>query len=222
MPAGPRRRLDAGVIGSLVACDPLKLLAPDDPRVRATVHVVRDRFVLGDAFYQAISHTGLGTYLTMQVAAVELGAGDRRALDRLQWLMAAATPTWTWPEAIHPRLPGGCMGDGHHGWAAADFLSFVRNLLVRESETGLALCSMIPDDWWGGGIEVHNAPTHFGHLSYAVRWHGDRPALLWELEPFDGVGRVRLTAPGLDPLWSSAELRGEALLASVPAKENVG
>jgi len=24
------------------------------------------------------------------------------------------------------------MGDGHHGWAAADLLTFVRNLLVRE------------------------------------------------------------------------------------------
>ncbi|MEY2453064.1 MAG: hypothetical protein QOD92_2638 [Acidimicrobiaceae bacterium] len=225
IPAGPRRRLDAGVIGSLVACDPLHLLPGDDPRVRATIDVVRDRFTLGDAFYQAISHTGLGTYLTLQVAAIELEVGDRRALDRLQWLMDAATPTWTWPEAIHPRLPGGCMGDGHHGWAAADFLSFVRHMLLRETgttEPGLALCSMIPDDWWGRGIEVHDAPTHFGRMSYAVRWHGDRPALLWELEPFDGVGRVRLTAPGLDPTWSSEELRGDALLAPVPAKEAVG
>ena len=228
IPAGPRRHLDAGVIGSLVACDPLNLLPADDARVRATVDVVRDRFTLGDAFYQAISHTGLGTYLTMQVAAVELAAGDRRALDRLRWLMDAATPTWTWPEAIHPRLPGGCMGDGHHGWAAADFLSFVRNMLVRETGTtapGLALCSMIPDDWWGRGVEVHDAPTHFGRMSYAVRWHGDRPALLWELEPFDGVDGVdgvHLTAPGLDPAWSSREPRGEALLASVPAKEAAG
>ena len=225
IPAGPRRHLDAGVIGSLIACDPLGLLAADDPRVRATADVVRDRFTLGDAFYQAISHTGLGTYLTMQLAAVELAAGDRRALGRLRWLMDAATPTWTWPEAIHPRLPGGCMGDGHHGWAAADFLSFVRNMLIREtgvSGQGLALCSMIPDDWWGRGIEVHDAPTHVGKMSYAVRWHGDRPALLWELEPFDGVEAVRLTAPGLDAAWSSLDRRGEALLAPVPAKEAVG
>jgi len=225
MPAGPRRRIDAGVIGSLVACDPLRLLSGDDPRVRATVDVIRERFVLGDAFYQAISHTGLGTYLTMQVAEVELAAGDRRALSRLRWLMDAATSTWTWPEAIHPRLPGGCMGDGHHGWAAADFLSFVRNMLVRETDDaqpGLALSTMIPDDWWGRGLEVHNAPTHFGKLSYAVRWHGDRPALLWELEPFDGVDGVRLTVPGLDPVWSSTEHRGEALLAPVTATQGVG
>ena len=61
-------------------------------------------------------------------------------------------------------------------------------------------------------LGVHDAPTHFGHLSYAVRWHGPRPALLWELKPHPGVGRVTLTAPGLDPGWSSTEFRGESLL----------
>src|SRR4051794_1456772 len=222
MPAGPGRRIDAGVIGSLVACDPLRLLRADDARVQATAAVARDRFTIGDAFFQAISHTGLGTYLTMQLAAVELAAGDRRALSRLRWLLDAATPTFTWPEAIHPRLPGGCMGDGHHGWAAADFLSFVRNILVREVDDGLALCSMIPDDWCGQGFEVHDAPTHAGRLSYAVRWHGDRPALLWELEPHPDAGPVRLTAPGLDPMWSTVECKGDALLAPVPSAEATG
>jgi len=220
IPAGPRRRLDAGAIGSLVACDPLHLLAGDDPRIMATLDVIRDRFMLGDAFFQAISHTGLGTYLTLQVATVELAVGDRRALTRLDWLLASATPTFTWPEAIHPRLPGGCMGDGHHGWAAADFLSLVRHLLVRELDTpdpALALCTLLPEAWKGRGLEVHDAPTHFGKLSYAVRWHGERPALLWELEPHDPGATVRVTAPGLDPTWSTSEPRGDALLAPVPA-----
>jgi hypothetical protein len=220
IPAGPNRRVDAGIIGSLVACEPLGLLAPDDERILATADVVRDRFTLGEPFFQAISHTGLGTYLTMQLAAVELANGDRRALGRLRWLLDAATATWTWPEAIHPRLPGGCMGDGHHGWAAADFLSMVRNLLVREAGPGeLALCSMLPDEWWGQGIEVHDAPTHQGLLSFAVRWHGERPALLWELVPHDDVDRVKLTAPSLDAAWSSEDLRGEALLQPVARSE---
>jgi hypothetical protein len=107
------------------------------------------------------------------------------------------------------------MGDGHHGWAAADVLTFVRNLLVRDTVDGIALCSMLPDDWLGQGIEVHDAPTHRGKLSYAVRWHGDRPALLWELVPHAGVTSARFTAPGLDPAWSSDALAGEALLAPV-------
>jgi hypothetical protein len=217
LPAGPRRRIDPGIIGTLVACSPLRLFDADHPVMRATADAIRERFCVGAAFYQGISHTGLGTYLTMQLASVELAAGDRRALDRLGWLLDAATPTFTWPEAIHPGLGGGCMGDGHHGWAAADFLSFVRNLLVRETvDGGLALCSMLPDAWAGQNLEVHDAPTHHGTVSFAVRWHGERPALLWERKPRGGLA-VTITAPGLDPSWSTTDLKGEALLA--PASE---
>jgi len=222
IPAGPRRRIDPALIGSLVACEPLGLLPADDERIAATAEVIRERFCIGSAFFQGISHTGLGTYLTLQLASVELAAGDERALERLQWMVDSATPTATWPEAIHPQLLGGCMGDGHHGWAAADFLSFVRNLLVREVDGGVALLSMIPESWRNQPIEVHDAPTHQGLLSFAVRWHGDKPALLWDLRP-DAAGApsktIRITAPGLDPAWSTTELRGEQLLGvGVPAR----
>ncbi|MDZ7675840.1 MAG: hypothetical protein U5K30_12335 [Acidimicrobiales bacterium] len=217
VPAGPTRRIDPGVIGSLVAAWPLDLLGADDPTMVETLEVIRDRFCLDEAFFQGISHTGLGTYLTLQVAGVELVAGDRRALDRLDWLLSAATSTWTWPEAIHPRVAGGCMGDGHHGWTAAEFLSFVRSMLVRETDAGLALCSMIPERWYGQGIEVHGAPTRFGTLSFAVRWHGARPALLWELDRHDAERPVAITCPGLDPSWRSTDDRGETLLAEPSA-----
>jgi hypothetical protein len=68
----------------------------------------------------------------------------------------------------------------------------------------------------GQNLEVHDAPTHHGLLSFAVRWHGDRPALLWDLRPHAGraPSAVRLTAPGLDPSWSTTEAKGEALLAA--------
>lgn len=194
-------------------------MAPDDERIVATLEVIRSRFTQsgGPAFYQGISHTGLSTYLTMQLAGVELAAGDRRCLDRLAWLLDVASGTWTWPEAIHPRVDGGCMGDGHHGWAAAELLRFVRQLLVREVDGGLSLCSVVPEEWLGQGWEVHDAPTAYGVLSYAVRWHGDRPALLWDLRPHgsSAEGVVRLSAPGLDPAWSTTEPRGEALLGAV-------
>jgi len=213
LPAGPRRRIDPAVIGSLVACYPLRLLPADHPAMVATAEVIRQRFCLGDGFFQSISHTGLGTYLTLQLALVELENGDERALTRLQWLLERATDTYTWPEAIHPRLDGGCMGDGHHGWAAADFLTTVRNLLVRETDDGLALCSMLPEAWRGEPIEVHDAPTHFGLISFAVRWHAERPALLWDFRPHDDLTNpVTLTAPGIAPGWSTTETSGETLL----------
>jgi hypothetical protein len=213
IPAGPFREPDAGMIGSLVACHPLSLFEPHDPLISGTVEAIRDRFCLGPAFFQAIAHTGLGTYLTLQLAAVELERGEMRAWERLRWLLGAATPTWTWPEAIHPQLPGGCMGDGHHGWAAADVLNFVRCVLLREQRDGsVALLGIVPPTWLGEPIVVRHAPTHHGHLSYEVRWDGDLPIVSWEWET--GEGAV-LRAPGLDPSWEGIGRSGEDKLAGV-------
>ncbi|GIG76473.1 hypothetical protein HC028_26040 [Planosporangium flavigriseum] len=206
LPAGPNRRVDAGMIGSLVAVYPLGLLDADDPIVERTVELIRDHFTLGPAFYQAIAHTGLGTYLTLQLAFVELLADDPVAWDRLRWMLDAAMSTYTWPEAIHPQTGGGCMGDGHHGWAAADFLSFVRIMLVNDlPERRTAVLSLLPREWYGADLEILDAPVHGGKLDYRLTWRDERPTLAWN---WHGMSR-RLVAPALDPQWSTTESEGE-------------
>ena len=215
MPAGPRRGLDAGMIGSLVACAPLGLLPPDDPWVTGTLDALRERFCLGDAFYEAIVHRGLSPALTFRMAACELEGGDQRAWRRLRRMLDSASSTLTWPEALHPRLGGGCAGEGHHGGAVAGFLNFVRQAVVRETPAGaLALVTIFPPEWAGQPLEIHDAPTEHGRISYALRWHGDRPALLWQCER-DGVP---LSVPGLDRSFSTTEQSGEALLAPYRAR----
>ncbi|HEX9529950.1 MAG TPA: hypothetical protein VF954_02345, partial [Acidimicrobiales bacterium] len=71
------------------------------------------------------------------------------------------------------------------------------------------------EHWWGQPVEIHDAPTHHGRLSAALRWHGDRPALLWQLvpAPWRDAEPGRLRAPALDPNWASSEPRGDVLLA---------
>jgi hypothetical protein len=151
----------------------------------------------------------------LRIARCELEAGDPKAWRRLRWLLDSATPTFTWPAGIHPRLGGGCLGDGHHSGTVAAFLSFVRHALVREAPDGsVALLTIFPPEWVGQALEVHDAPTHQGRISYALRWHGDRPALLWQC---DRPG-VTLTVPGLDRSFSTAEATGEALLAPYRAR----
>jgi hypothetical protein len=215
MPAAPGGGLDAAMVGSLAACSPLGLLPADDPWVTATLDLVRERFCLGEAFYDAAGHTGLGPAATLLIAGCELEAGDHRAWRRLRWVLDAATPTFTWPEAVHPRLGGGCGGEGHHGGVAADVLHFVRRVLLRETpDGGLALATIFPPEWAGQPVEVHDAPTEHGRISYALRWHGDRPALLWQCER----SGVALTAPGLDRSFSTTEQSGETLLAPYRAR----
>ena len=69
-----------------------------------------------------------------------------------------------------------------------------------------------PADWRGGQIDVRSCGTANGRLSFSVRWHGDRPALLWERR--GGSDAIELRCPGLDPTWKSLEREGEALLAA--------
>lgn len=215
-PAGPSRRVDAGIVANLVACEPLGVLAPDDPLVAGTLDAIRDRFAVdGTAVLDATGPAGFDPVLTAWLAGAELVAGDPRALDRLAWLVAAASSTFAWPEVIHPRSGGGAVGEGHHTPATAAVLRLVRQLLARDTVAGPVLCSWLPEGWEGQGIEVHDAPTAHGLLSYALRWHGERPAVLWELDPHPGVeaDAVELRAPGLDPAWIGTGARGEALLS---------
>ncbi|HEX2052671.1 MAG TPA: hypothetical protein VHJ78_02955 [Actinomycetota bacterium] len=208
IPAGPTRGVDNAMIGSLAACYPLRLIDAEDPLITGTLEAI-GQFCIGDAFFQGISHTGLGTYLTLQLAFVELEREDPRALRRLWWMLGAATPTFTWPEAIHPRLEGGCMGDGHHGWAAADFLSVVRNVLVREDpKGGIALFTAFPEQWRGRNVSVSDAPTHSGRITFDLRWDGGVPVLSWEAE----AAGVTVRVPGLAPAWASDAQSGSERL----------
>ena len=168
----------------------------------------------GPAVVDPVVRAGLSPQRTLALASAELIAGDPAALDRLAWVRSVASSTSVWPEVVHPRTGGGSRGDGHHLPTGADLLTFIRDLLVRDTDDGLVLCSVLPPAWLGQGFEVHDLPTGWGRLSYAVRWHGERPALLWELDPHPGCPPARLTAPGLDPSWVGHELRGDALLAA--------
>lgn len=205
---------ETGDVGSLAAVWPLDLVPADDPAMAPAADAVRDRACVDDAVI--VPGLGVSPGLTMHLGGAELAAEDPRAIARFERVLAMATPTWTWPTVLHPRTGGGSAGTGHDPWTTATFVSFLRTMLLRETDQGLALCSAVPARWLGQGIEVHGAPTRFGPLSFAVRWHGPRPALLWELDRHDPSLDVVLTCPGLDPTWRTADERGEALLAEPP------
>ena len=219
IPGGPEPRGDRGSLAGLLAWS-LGLLAPDDPHITATLDALREGPAADAAVVDTSGHNGLSPLSTLRVAAVEAARGDRRALDRLRWLLQSASDTLSWPEAIHPTHRGGTYGEGQDLRVSAAFLLFIRRLLVQEVvgpsgvTAALTLCPMLPPEWEGQAIEVHDAPTDVGPVSFAVRWHGPRPALLWDVRAHEGVGPVTLSAPALDRDWSSIEAKGEVLLAA--------
>jgi hypothetical protein len=66
----------------------------------------------------------------------------------------------------------------------------------------------IPAGWLGQNFEVYGVPTGASSaVSFALRWHGARPAVLWECTG----SPVLLTSSGAAPEWRTSDATGEAL-----------
>ncbi|WP_420450744.1 hypothetical protein [Ilumatobacter sp.] len=142
-------------------------------------------------------------------------AGDERAvgdIDALWARIGAAAPAT-------PAASAGALASGDPTSLAslrrsASVGRFVRAVERRLASDGRLLVGGMPSAWLGRDLEVHHVPTGFGSsVSYALRWHGERPAVLWEQH---GERTVTLSAPDVDPGWTSEESSGEALWAVPP------
>jgi hypothetical protein len=174
IPASPSRGVDCGMIGSCCFWHPLQLLPPDDQRMIATLQTLQSRFSLKGLFFQDFVHSGMNPYLTLQIAQSWLYAGERDMFWTLfRSVLSFATPTHTFPEAIHPLTGGGSMGDGHHGWVSAEILHAIRGAFVQDrmsAEGGsldVHLCSGVPEEWFAPGksFSIHNAPVPAGSIT---------------------------------------------------------
>ncbi|MGI8710412.1 MAG: hypothetical protein ACR2LA_05405 [Acidimicrobiales bacterium] len=178
-------------------------------RQRTAVALAATARMLAAASQPAAAEAVIGLSRRLDSRGAE-PSGDDTAWTRLEASLASQSPTGTAPGPGPNGRP-----IGHDLAAAAAVVLDARTLLVADGPDRLAMMSVLPESWYGGGVELHDAPTEVGRFSFALRWHGRRPALLWDLAPHEGQGPVRLTAPGLDRTWSCADARGEALLAEV-------
>ncbi len=144
-------------------------------------------------FFQNMIHSGINAYLTLHLAQVLLRAGDLRALELVDTTARLASPTGQWPEAIHPHTGGGCMGDGQHIWAAAEWALMIRNLFVREEGNTLVLGAGLFPRWLQQRKPLLFGPTltPFGPVTLSLqpeatrrfvvtleaRWRGPAPNL---------------------------------------------
>ena len=136
------------------------------------------------------------------------------ATTTLSWqeMRATASSVGTWPSTA-----------GHDPLQAAGLLAAVVSALIDDTDP--ARLDLLPgwiELWRGQGVEIHGLAISAGQLSLALRWHGERPALLWEIEP--NVAGVRRGVPtllcsSLDPSWQGSGWRGEALLG-LPRSED--
>jgi len=112
--------------------------------------------------------------------------------------------------------------NGVLGWDGAESASGLLDILsaaVAWAPQGPRICDGWDPQWAGVGVEAHDVVTPWGRAGFALRWHGNRPAVLWEIEPGPGTDvdtPPLLTAPAIDPTWTGEGWQGEALLAEPP------
>lgn len=170
--AAPGRPLDAGMIGNLSLLYPLELdlFTPDE--TERTFDAIYEKFCPEDLFLQQIIHAGYNIYLSVQLAQCYLRIGRvDRCRKILKAVLKSRTSVWTYPEAIHPRTGGGCMGDAYHGWAFAEILLLLRELTVRRiGETLDVFGGMRPADLVDTNLEFGPFPIEGGcRISIAGR-----------------------------------------------------
>ncbi|MES2695710.1 MAG: hypothetical protein V4773_19710 [Verrucomicrobiota bacterium] len=225
IPASPKRRMDSGAVGNLVADYPLQLFPPGDKRIMLTADYLRDHSSYGGGFFQNMIHSGINAYLTLHMAQVRLRAGEHElAWELMDHVARLASPTGQWPEAIHPKTLGGCMGDGQHIWAACEWALMIRNCFVREEPAAagsrapghLVIGAGVRPEWYRDG-EASFGPTLTPHGPVTVRitrdgdqarvrvdgeWRGTPPTL--EVRVPGVAAQRRETPVGVEEFSSSA------------------
>lgn len=203
LPASPYRRLDAGAIGSIVCGYPLRLSDPSDASLLNTIEFLLQECMVDDGFFQDMIHSGINPYLTLHIAQILLRAGDQRFYPLLQKVASLASSTGQWPEAIHPHTGGGCMGDGQHAWAAAEWIMMLRCCFVREEGDSLIFVSGIMPQWWRSGerLSFGPAPTEFGTISINVHFDEKQTVIVdWEAAWHDKQPQIKVSLPGFETI----------------------
>jgi len=191
-------RLDSTIIGAVAYFHPCRLYdgaklgADIDQSARLTLDTIWSHFMDG-GFRHDSAWNCYGPYLTLQLAHAFLLLGDVTRMDQcLQWLVGNAAYStvsrnnsaarWqvvlgAWNEQhCYPvakdfaEFPNRSwyMGDIPHGWACAEFMTLLRDILCFEvDEDGDAQLYIAPGvmpGWLGEGetVGVDDAPTVFG------------------------------------------------------------
>ena len=198
IPASPYRRMDAGAVGSMVADYPLQLTPPNDPLIMRTADFLMAHCFRSGAFFQDMIHSGLNAYLTLAMAQTLLRAGNPAFRQLIRATADLASPTGQWPEAVHPFTRGGCMGDGQHGWAAAEWLMMMRSLFVREEGRTLVIGSGIFPEWLENGARLSFGPTPVPGGQATVHLHPSAGTVLLDLDLGRRTGPVdvQVAVPG--------------------------
>jgi hypothetical protein len=94
------------------------------------------------------------------------------------------------------------MGDGQHGWAAAEWVMMLRNMFVREEANRLIVGSGLFEEWFASGEDIYfgPTPTPWGPITVRIVNPGTEPLLTIDAHWREDVPRVDVEVPGFAKL----------------------
>lgn len=185
---------------------PTGLLAPDDPLVRATMAAGAAEEREGLAIWDKRLHLYLG--LRRRHTALLDGRPDVAVAGVYAVLAHLTASGGTWEQASKPYSRREILWAlGPHAWAAADLMSLLHDMLVRESGGEVLLLDALPPAWLrpGSRTRIQRAATIHGPVDLQLDALADGALLRWSADVPDDVPlRVRIPraveqveAPGL-------------------------
>jgi len=220
--------------GNLEAVFPSILIDPRDARLTATLAHVRNDFgsiqgenggFLEGTIQWSPPHRGaIHPYMSQFVTNTYIIRGDQaEAIDGFYSFLLHTTSTHGFPEGVYYRRREAWGNTLPHLWAAALYVTTLRNMLVREEGKDLHLLSAVPPHWLDPGKEVQflGAPTHFGTISLAAA--GLENGIRISITPPDRIVPDRITIH-LPPEMEirSVEAEGKTLPLEDPRRISLG
>ena len=157
------------------AAFPCRLLPPQHELITGTLRKIESQMSPGGIpLHTGWLADGMWVAITLDnVAEVHLARGNGDAAARYFYAtLNHATPLVTWCEERGPE-PGSshCTGDRQHLWTPVAVVRALRDMLVLEDGRELHLALGTDRSWLGSGqpVGIHDAPTHFGRVSFEMR-----------------------------------------------------
>ncbi|MGC9180178.1 MAG: hypothetical protein ACP5GZ_08240 [Vulcanisaeta sp.] len=163
MVPAPERVADSAMTRVIAVVWPTMALPLDNPLIRRTLEMTEELYGINGGIVNTHQWGTYGSYLTMNLAHSWAILGDRDRVSRyLTWIINHVSPTYGWAEGISIITERGGQGDAPHGWAAADFIMLIRDLVINdEFETPILLRGM-PIELLRRGITASNILTIYG------------------------------------------------------------
>ena len=159
--------------GNMLGSYPGIVLSPDDPMVTATLKATRAKYQEGIMTYDDGHY--LHDYEAYADMETELLRGDQ--MQAVETLYAELVHTSSTQAGFETTVhPWGDRDFGHnlspHGWYAARYRIFLRNMMVREQGSDLHLFSALSPEWVrpGSQIQIDRAPTNFGTVDCTLKF----------------------------------------------------